>query len=173
VKRLALLSLVAVILVGCSDGGRPLVTLRTGVLRAQDYLPYFVIQEQGFDKRHGLRFVEQTFEGGAAVLAGLADGLLDAGPTAGSVPVLTAAEQGWIHDNPQEARLLLARRTSLGRDVAERINLLHWPRDARNAPELLDQMQQALVKARVLKAPIPARHLYDETLLTEVLKEKG
>jgi len=156
VKRLALLSLVAVILVGCSDGGRPLVTLRTGVLRAQDYLPYFVIQEQGFDKRHGLRFVEQTFEGGAAVLAGLADGLLDAGPTAGSVPVLTAAEQGWI-----------------GRDGAERINLLHWPRDARNAPELLDQMQQALVKARVLKAPIPARHLYDETLLTEVLKEKG
>jgi NitT/TauT family transport system substrate-binding protein len=323
VKRLALLSLVAVILVGCSDEGRPLVTLRTGVLRAQDYLPYFVIQEQGFDKRHGLRFVEQTFEGGAAVLAGLADGLLDAGPTAGSVPVLTAAEQGWIpdkivvvaancfadrehpgvgllvaahirdwkdlrgqkiatnarnsiataavdgrlkqegvddyafveipfanmglamaggnvagagmnepyltqsllrrdgrllawvvggppfermefslivfgaafyrsnpqgvkaylrahlaavpwiNDNPQEARRLLARRTSLGRDVAERINLLHWPRDARNAPELLDQMQQALVKARVLKAPIPARHLYDETLLTEVLKEKG
>jgi len=68
---------------------------------------------------------------------------------------------------------LLARRLSLGREVAERINLLHWPRDARNAPELLDQMQQVLVKARVLKTPIPARRLYDETLLTEVLGEKG
>ena len=322
-KRLALLSLAVINLVGCGDGGRPQVTLRTGVLQAQDYLPYFVMQDQGFDKRNGLRFVEQTFQGGAAVLAGLANGSLDAGPNAGSVPVLTAAEQGWIpdkivvvaancfadlahpgvgllvaphirdwkdlrgqkiatnarnsiataavdgrlkqegvedyafveisfpnmglamaggnvagagmnepyltqsllrrdgrllawvvggppfermefsfivfgagfyrsnpqgvkaylrahlaavrwiNDHPREARALLARRLSLGRDVAERINLLHWPRDARNAPELLDQMQQALVKARVLKAPVPARRLYDETLLAEVLGEKG
>ncbi|PYM50889.1 MAG: hypothetical protein DME16_05785, partial [Candidatus Rokuibacteriota bacterium] len=85
-KRLALLSLAVINLVGCGDGGRPQVTLRTGVLQAQDYLPYFVMQDQGFDKRNGLRFVEQTFQGGAAVLAGLADGSLDAGPTAGSVP---------------------------------------------------------------------------------------
>jgi ABC-type nitrate/sulfonate/bicarbonate transport system substrate-binding protein len=49
VKRLALLALAVINLVG--GGGRPLVTLRTGVLQAQDYLPYFVMQDQGFDKR--------------------------------------------------------------------------------------------------------------------------
>ncbi len=321
-KRLALLALVVNSLVGCGDGGRPPVTLRTGIYQAQDVLPHFVIQEQGFDKRNGLRFVERSVPGGAAAIAAIVDGSLDAGPTAASVPVLSAAARGWIpdkvvvvaancfadrdhpgvgllvgasirdwkdlqgrkiainardsisaaavvlrlsqedvkdytfveipfanmglamaggnvaaagmnepyltqsllrrdgrllgwvvggppfeqtefsviifstafyrtnpqgvkaylrahlaavrwiNDNPDKARASLARRLNLSREVAERINLLRWPRDARNAPELLEQMQQALVKDQILRTPFPIRRLYDETLLDEVLKER-
>jgi len=44
--------------------------------------------------------------------------------------------------------------------------------DGRNDPALLENMQQTMVSVGMLKALIPAGHLYDETLLDEVLKEK-
>jgi NitT/TauT family transport system substrate-binding protein len=78
----------------------------------------------------------------------------------------------WINDNPDKARLLLAKRLNLSGDVAKKINLLRFPLDARIDAELLDQTQQILVKASLLRAPIPVGALYDESLLAEVLKEK-
>ncbi len=42
----------------------------------------------------------------------------------------------------------------------------------RNDPVLLGSMQPVLVEAGILKAPIPASQLYDETLLNEVLSER-
>ena len=322
-RRLALLVLLGAILMGCGDRqGSAVVPLRVGVFLVQDFLPYYVIQEQGFDRRHGLRFTEQSFLGGAAVMAAMAEGSLDMSPAVGTVPILSAAERGWIpekmvavagnnvsdrnhpgialfaansisdwkdlrgkkiavnaadsitaaavkvrlrqegvvnyslvaipfsnmglalaggnvsaagmnepyltqsqlrgdghlmawvaggppfeemqftvilfsgpfhrgnpqavkaylrahlaavrwiDDHPREARLLLAKRLSLSRDVAERVSLLRWPRDARNSPELLEKMQRVLVSAELLRAPIPKQRLYDEALLEEVLKER-
>jgi NitT/TauT family transport system substrate-binding protein len=71
-------------------------TLRIGFYPIQDYLPYFVMQEQGFDRRHGLQLVEKTpYPDGAAVIQDIAAGTLDMG-IAGSVPILSAAERGLI-----------------------------------------------------------------------------
>jgi ABC-type nitrate/sulfonate/bicarbonate transport system substrate-binding protein len=74
----------------------PQFTLRVGFYPIQGYLPYFVMQEQGFDKQHGLQLVERTpYLGGAAVIEDMAAGNLEVG-IAGSVPVLSAAERGLI-----------------------------------------------------------------------------
>src|SRR3990172_7971402 len=49
----------AVILAGCEGfSSAPPITLRIGVFASQDFLPYFVMQEQGFDKKNGLKFEE-------------------------------------------------------------------------------------------------------------------
>ena len=78
----------------------------------------------------------------------------------------------WIDQNPDGARSILARRLGLSDEVGRRMNLLRWPTDARNDPALLDSMQPLLVEIGMLKEPIPARQLYDETLLDQVLAEK-
>jgi len=316
-------ALLAVALAAC-DGPAPAppVTPRIGVFQTQDFLPYFVMQEQGFDKKNGLNFKESSFAGGAAVIDAMVAGDLDLGPAVGTVPLLVAAERGlipdkvvpvatndfadrehpgigvvaahaiqgwkdlegkkigtnvrgsintvamdvrlkqegvkgysfvetpfsnlglavaggnvaaaamsepyltqsllrgdgkllgwvvggppfermalasivfsaefrrrnpqgvkaflrahlaavrWINDHPDQARLVLARRLNLSADVGRKINLLRWPLDARADPALLDQTQQVLLSAGLLKRPLDTRALHDETLLTEVLKEK-
>jgi NitT/TauT family transport system substrate-binding protein len=78
----------------------------------------------------------------------------------------------WINANTGQARRVIARRLDLTRDVAERFNLLRWPEDARNDPALLDAMQPLLIEIGALKTAIPARRLYDETLLDQVLAER-
>ena len=78
----------------------------------------------------------------------------------------------WIDQNKEEARSILAKRLSISQEVSQKIKLLHWPLDARNDPALLESMQPLLVEIGMLKKPIPAKQLYDETLLEEVLKEK-
>jgi len=307
---------------GCSSPPAQQFTLRIGFFPVQDYLPYFVMQEQGFDKRHGVEWVEKTpYAGGAAVIEDIAAGGLDMG-IAGSVPVLSAAERGlipgkvvvvaannfadpdhpgsgllvapsvntwkdlqgqfiavnavnsilgaaikgrlkqegvrqhsiveiplpnmglavaggnvaaatmyepflsqsllrgdgkllgwiiggppfermetsmfvfsgdlyrgnsqavkaflraylqalrWISENPAATRAILVKRLGLTKEVGQKVSLLRWPMDARNDPALLDSMQPLLVNIGMLKAPIPAGRLYDETLLNEVLEEK-
>jgi ABC-type nitrate/sulfonate/bicarbonate transport system substrate-binding protein len=79
----------------------------------------------------------------------------------------------WLQAHPSEARHLLARRLDLPPEVGERFNLLRWPADAPNDPALLDGMQPVLVQTGHLRAPIPARRLYDATLLDQVLAERG
>jgi NitT/TauT family transport system substrate-binding protein len=78
----------------------------------------------------------------------------------------------FIDNNSADARVILARRLSLSQDVGEKLNLMQWKADGRIDPVLLEKMQPLLVKVGMLKAPIPARQLYDETLLNEVLSEK-
>lgn len=70
-------------------------TLRIGIFSAPSLLPYFVIQEQGFDKKNGLQFVEQSYPGGAAIIEAVAAGSLDMG-VSGTPPALSAAERGLI-----------------------------------------------------------------------------
>ncbi|HSX81813.1 MAG TPA: ABC transporter substrate-binding protein, partial [Candidatus Saccharimonadia bacterium] len=72
------------------------VTLRIGILRIQDDLPYFVMQEQGFAKQHGLQFVETVYRSGAATIEAMAAGAVDVGSDVGTVPILEAAERGLV-----------------------------------------------------------------------------
>lgn len=83
---------------------------------------------------------------------------------------LQAAE--WIQQNPDRARSILAKSLELSAEVAQKVKLLRWPLDARNDPALLDGMQPTLVQLGMLKALIPAKGLYDERLLDEVLAER-
>jgi NitT/TauT family transport system substrate-binding protein len=78
----------------------------------------------------------------------------------------------WINDHPDEARLVLAKRLNLSAEVAKKVKLVRWPIDARSDPALLGETQQVLLRAGRIKRPVDTRALYDETLLTEVLKEK-
>jgi ABC-type nitrate/sulfonate/bicarbonate transport system substrate-binding protein len=79
----------------------------------------------------------------------------------------------WIEKNPDAARSVLGRKLSLTPEVVKNVKMMRWPLDARNDPALLENMQPVLINAGLLKAPIPASQLYDETLLNEVLTEKS
>lgn len=296
----------------------PQFKLRFGLFPVMDWLPYFVMQAQGFDKENGLRLEERPYPGGAAMIDAIAADALDVGYI-GSVPLISAAERGlipgtvvpvaansfadpdhphigvlvgrsinrwkdlegkqigvnaaislnsaairgrlqqegihnytlveipaanmglavaggnvaaatmvghylgqsllrgdgkllgwiiggpplermeatlvvfrtrlyrsnpqavkaflraqlqavrWINQNPQEARAVFVDRLKLSREVGQKMTLLCWPLDARSDPALLEEMQPLLIKVGLLKALIPASHLYDETLLQEVL----
>lgn len=321
VKLIAILS-GTLVLTGCeSPTAPPPVMLRIGVFQTQDFLPYFIMQGQGIDKKNGLNFTESTLAGGAAAIDAIAAGSIDICPGVGILPLLGAVERGlvpekvvpvgannysdrehrgvgilvansvrhwrdlegkkiatnarnsittagadarlklegvrdyafiyipfpnmglavaggnvaaaamnepyltqsllrgdgklldwvvggpplerteytgivfsgefhrrnphgvkaflrahlaavrWINEHPDEARLVLAKRMSLSEDVARKINLLRWPLDARSDPALLDQTQQVLIRTGLLPRLVDSRRVYDETLLSEVLKE--
>ena len=78
----------------------------------------------------------------------------------------------WINQHPGQARSILAKWLGLSREVAQKVQLPRWAVDARHDPALLESVQSLLVEIGLLKAPIPVRQLYDETLLQEVLAEK-
>lgn len=78
----------------------------------------------------------------------------------------------WINQNPDECRPIFARALSLSPEVTQKMKLLRFSSDGRNDPALLDGMQPLLIDIGMLKTPIPANKLYDETLLKEVLAEK-
>jgi len=78
----------------------------------------------------------------------------------------------WIEKNPDAARSVLGRKLSLTPEMVKNVRMMLWPPDMRDDPVLLESMQPVLVEAGILKAPIPASQLYDETLLNEVLSEK-
>jgi NitT/TauT family transport system substrate-binding protein len=78
----------------------------------------------------------------------------------------------WITRDPEAARATLARRLELSQEVARQVQLPRWAVEARNDPALLEGMQPLMVQIGLLHAPIPARQLYDETLLSDVLAEQ-
>lgn len=69
------LLLAAVALTGCEKPPPP-VALRIGVIQTQGFLPYYVMQEQGFDKKYGLRFEETPYSGGPAAINAMVAGAL-------------------------------------------------------------------------------------------------
>lgn len=92
---LGALALLAAPACGSSGEDRPLQTLRFGLIQSSDFLPLFVMQEQGFAGRHGLRLVEEVVAGGVASIEAMAGGTLDAGYI-GTFPALLAAGNGLI-----------------------------------------------------------------------------
>jgi NitT/TauT family transport system substrate-binding protein len=78
----------------------------------------------------------------------------------------------WISDNPDDARRMIGERLNLSSEVSQKMSVPRYSLDGRNDPALLESMQPVLVEAGLLKAPIPASQLYDETLLDEVLSER-
>jgi ABC-type nitrate/sulfonate/bicarbonate transport system substrate-binding protein len=92
-------------LTGCGEEIPPRTDIRIGVFQVQDVLPYFVMQQEGFDTRNGLHFLEHSFAGGAAALQAMADGSLDVCPAVAIVVVLAAAERGLV---PSKVMLVAA-----------------------------------------------------------------
>jgi sulfonate transport system substrate-binding protein len=89
---------VFILLTSCRRQEKPeQSTLRVGVYLAQDYLPFFAIQEQGLDRKHGIKLAleKKTYPGGAAVIEAIAAGSVDLG-TVGSVPIISAAALGVV-----------------------------------------------------------------------------
>ncbi len=78
----------------------------------------------------------------------------------------------WVNQHPDAARSILTKWLGLSQEVAQKMRLPRWALDARHDPALLESMQPLLVEIGLLKVPIPANQLYDETLLQEVLAEK-
>ncbi len=86
----------AVVLAGCErQSSAPPVALRIALYRSQDYLSYYVMREQGFDKQNGLNFTEYPVAGGAPAIEAIVAGKTDMSMAA-IVPLLTAAERGLI-----------------------------------------------------------------------------
>jgi ABC-type nitrate/sulfonate/bicarbonate transport system substrate-binding protein len=76
--RLVVAGQMALVLTGCAaPAPSPTVKLRAGYFATQDFLPYLVIQDQGFDRAHGLQFDTRSYPGGAAALTAMAEGSLD------------------------------------------------------------------------------------------------
>lgn len=91
--------LAALLLASCA-GATPSVTLaiRASYFPTQDFLPYLIMQDRGFDAAEGLQLDTRSFAGGAAAIAAMTAGALDLMPAVGTVPVLSAAERGLIPD---------------------------------------------------------------------------
>lgn len=68
-------------------------SLRVGLIMTQDYLPFFVIEDQGLDRRQGLKLERENrqYPSGAAILEAIADGSVDVA-SVGTVPLIAAAE---------------------------------------------------------------------------------
>jgi NitT/TauT family transport system substrate-binding protein len=79
---------------------------------------------------------------------------------------------GWINQNPDGARSVLAKKLNISPEVIQKIRLPLYSTDARNDPTILESIQPVLIDTGYLKAIVPASKLYDETLLNEVLSEK-
>jgi NitT/TauT family transport system substrate-binding protein len=79
----------------------------------------------------------------------------------------------WIGNNPAESRAIIGKMMNLSNEVTQKMRLMNFSLDGRNNPELLESMQPVLISVGMLKAPIPAGRLYDETLLIEVLRERN
>lgn len=82
----SLLSLLAG-LAACEAPPPPEVTLRIAALQTQDSLPYYVMREQGFDRKYGLTFTESRLESSAALVEAMAQDAIDVS-FAGIVPLL-------------------------------------------------------------------------------------
>jgi len=78
----------------------------------------------------------------------------------------------WINGNPGGARSVLAKRMELDGEIGAKIQLLRGPSDGRNDAGSLEQIQSVMIDVGMLKTKIPARQIYDDTLLREVLGEK-
>lgn len=82
----------------CAGPIPPPVTVRIGLFAVQDFLPYFVMRDRGFDARHGLRFEERQFAGGAGAIDAMVAGTVDVCPAVGTFPLVLAAERGLVPD---------------------------------------------------------------------------
>lgn len=87
----------AVCLAACgpSPPPTPQFMLRIGLATTQEYIPYFVMQERGFARHHGLQFKEASYPGGTPIINAMAAGSVDVSYV-GSIPILTATERGLI-----------------------------------------------------------------------------
>ncbi|MGH7388689.1 MAG: ABC transporter substrate-binding protein [Candidatus Rokuibacteriota bacterium] len=78
----------------------------------------------------------------------------------------------WINANPEQARMLMARRLGISDDLGRRLRLLSWPPDGRHDAVLFSAMQGVLIEIGLVGAPIPASRVFDSGALEDVLGER-
>jgi NitT/TauT family transport system substrate-binding protein len=79
----------------------------------------------------------------------------------------------WIDANPGLARNIMARRLGITDELGRRIHQLRWVLDGRNDPALFLAMQDVLIHAGILRAPVPVHRVFDTAALDDVLRERG
>lgn len=95
-RMVVVVSVIVVSLCGCTPQiPQPQFKLRIALFPIIDYLPYFVMLEQGFAKKNSLQFEEIFYQSGELIIKAMADGSADVG-FIGSVPVVSAAERGLV-----------------------------------------------------------------------------
>jgi ABC-type nitrate/sulfonate/bicarbonate transport system substrate-binding protein len=88
--------IMSLLLITCAPAKPPQqFTLRIGITGVQGLLPYFIILEQGLDKKYGLEFAEISYPSGDALLNDLVAGKIDMGSCA-TVSLIAAAEHGLV-----------------------------------------------------------------------------
>ncbi len=101
-KSLSLLAVALLItaasLTACASKPAPQFTLRIGLVGTLNSLPYYVMQEQGFDKQNGLTIRESVYQSADAIINDIAEGSLDGSSSGGTVNILLAAQNGIIPD---------------------------------------------------------------------------
>jgi NitT/TauT family transport system substrate-binding protein len=75
----------------------------------------------------------------------------------------------WIGKHDREARGILGKTLSINDDVAQKMNLVDWPKDGRNDPKLLLALESEMKDLGLINTIIAPEKLYDETLLDAVL----
>jgi NitT/TauT family transport system substrate-binding protein len=71
----------------------------------------------------------------------------------------------WIAENPEAAKLLVARTYGLTPEIGRRVTLLRWPADGRHDFQSLEQAQRLYVEMGLLRRPLDLRAVMDETTL--------
>jgi ABC-type nitrate/sulfonate/bicarbonate transport system substrate-binding protein len=84
------------VLASCSPSKpTPQFKLRIGSFPGQTYLPYYVMDEQGFAKKNGLQFTETSYQGSVPIVEAMVSGSVDMGYLS-SLVVISAAGRGLI-----------------------------------------------------------------------------
>lgn len=77
----------------------------------------------------------------------------------------------WIDDHPEEAREILARQLGVTETVGKQTVLPDYPREPANDPDPIALTQDGLLSLDPGKRPVEVDSLYDESLLSEVLRD--
>ncbi|MGA2765306.1 MAG: ABC transporter substrate-binding protein [Spirochaetia bacterium] len=72
------------------------MTIRVGLTKSVDILPYLVMREKHFDHAQGLQLKEKEYVGGAAIVDAMVNGQVDLAVSNGSVVMISAAEKGLV-----------------------------------------------------------------------------
>ena len=90
--KMVLPAFLAIMVVAACTSSKPApqFKLRIGLFPVQDYLPYFVMQEQGFVKQNGLQFTEISYRAPATLFEAMVAGSLDVGYVNNLVVISTA-----------------------------------------------------------------------------------
>lgn len=97
---------------------------------------------------------------------------LDGSPKAAAAFLRTYVQAvRWQLGHETESRGILGRGLSVSARIAHTMILAEWRADCRNDPALLARMQETLLAGGSITTVVPPQSLYDETVLSSVLRD--